>query len=153
MRGGADSATGARTTGDRIHSAAIRLLREVRTVDDGTALSAPRLSILSVLAFKGPLSLGALAEAEQVTPATMTRHIQGLEAEGLVSRAKTSTDNRVVTITLSKEGRRRFDAARNTRLAALDLAVSQLAPDDISALDAASSALLALAARLAANRP
>ncbi|WP_339742889.1 MarR family transcriptional regulator [uncultured Maricaulis sp.] len=148
MTGGSNSAKRGRTTGDRVHSAAIRFLRAVRTVDDGARLSAPRLSILSVLAFKGPLSLGSLAEAEQVTPATMTRHIQGLETGGLVSRAKTSKDNRVVTISLSGEGRRQFDAARNARLAALDSAVAALEPEDIAKLDAASAALLALAERL-----
>ena len=43
----------------RLHAAAIRLLRTLRREDDGTGLSAPRLSALSVIAFAGPLSLAS----------------------------------------------------------------------------------------------
>ena len=51
---------------DRLHSAAIHLLRAARRDDESFGLSAARLSALSVVVFAGPLSLGALAAAEQV---------------------------------------------------------------------------------------
>jgi hypothetical protein len=37
----------------RLHSSAIRLLRTLRREDDGSGLSAPRLSALSVVVFGG----------------------------------------------------------------------------------------------------
>ena len=55
---------------DRLHSAAIHLLRRLRREDATTGLSAPRLSALSVIVFGGPLTLGELANAEQVRPPT-----------------------------------------------------------------------------------
>ena len=62
----------------RLHSASIRLLRTLRREDDGSGLSAPRLSALSVIVFAGPLSLAELAAAEQVTPPTMSRIVEAL---------------------------------------------------------------------------
>ena len=51
---------------DRLHSAAIHLLRRLRVEDEALGISAPRLSALSVLVFAGPRRVGELAEAEQV---------------------------------------------------------------------------------------
>ena len=58
---------------DRLHSAAIHLLRRVRKQDVATGEGPARLSALSVLVFGGPKTLGELAAAEQVKPPTMSR--------------------------------------------------------------------------------
>ena len=71
---------------DRLHSAAIHLLRRIRKVDEASGLSAARLSALSVLVFGGPTTLGALARAEQVSAPTMSRLVSGLERDGFVVR-------------------------------------------------------------------
>ena len=71
---------------DRLHSAAIHLLRRLRVEDEALGISAPRLSALSVLVFAGPRRVGELAEAEQVEPPTMTRLVDGMEREGYVAR-------------------------------------------------------------------
>ena len=57
---------------DRLHSAAIHLLRRLRREDDASGLGAPQLSALSVIVFAGPITLGALARAEQVRPPTIS---------------------------------------------------------------------------------
>jgi hypothetical protein len=62
---------------DRLHSAAIHLLRRLRVEDEALGISAPRLSALSVLVFAGPRRVGELAEAEQVEPPT--RLVDGME--------------------------------------------------------------------------
>jgi len=49
----------------RLHSSAVRLLRTLRREDDGSGLSAPRLSALSVIVFAGPMSLAELAAASR----------------------------------------------------------------------------------------
>jgi hypothetical protein len=71
---------------DRLHSAAIHLLRRLRVEDEALGISAPRLSVLSVLVFSGPMRIGELAHAEQVEPPTMTRLIDGLQRDGYVAR-------------------------------------------------------------------
>ena len=63
---------------DRLHSAAIHLLRRLRREDDASGQSAPRLSALSVLVFGGPQTIGALAAAEQVRVPTMSRVVAAL---------------------------------------------------------------------------
>jgi DNA-binding MarR family transcriptional regulator len=58
---------------DRLHSAAIHLLRRVRQQDTASGVGPAQLSALSVLVFAGPKTLGDLAAAEQVKPPTMSR--------------------------------------------------------------------------------
>ena len=77
---------------DRLHSAAIHLLRRIRKVDEASGLSAARLSALSVLVFGGPTTVGALARAEQVSAPTMSRLVSGLERDGFVVREVDEAD-------------------------------------------------------------
>ena len=79
---------------DRLHSAAIHLLRRLRVEDEALGISAPRLSALSVLVFAGPRRVGELAEAEQVEPPTMTRLVDGMERDGYVVRGPDPDDRR-----------------------------------------------------------
>ena len=81
---------------DRLHSAAIHLLRRLRRQDDASGLPAPQLSALSVIVFGGRITLGDLAQAEQVRPPTITRVVAALEEDGLVERVSASDDRRVV---------------------------------------------------------
>ena len=76
----------AEETADRIHSAAIRLLRFVRKEDVASGIPAAQLSALSVLVFAGHQSLTALAAAEQVKPPTMSQLVSELERQGLAVR-------------------------------------------------------------------
>ena len=70
---------------DRLHSAAIHLLRRFRKQDVATGEGPARLSALSVLVFGGPKTLGELAAAEQVKPPTMSRMVAGLARSRLMS--------------------------------------------------------------------
>src|ERR1041385_1747965 len=93
-------------TADRLHSAAIHLLRSLRTEDRSSGLSGPRLSALSVIVFAGPIAMSALAAAEQVRPPTMTRLVAELERLGLVERARDSEDLRGIRVRATAKGRR-----------------------------------------------
>src|SRR5438034_8256384 len=91
---------------DRFHSAAIHALRHVRREDPASGLSAARLSALSVLVFGGARTLGELAGAEHVRPATMTPIVQALEEAGLVARERDARDGRVTRIRATRKGER-----------------------------------------------
>src|ERR671931_1120693 len=91
---------------DRFHSAAIHALRHVRREDPATGVSTARLSALSVLVYGGPHTLGELAAAEQVRPATMTRIAQSLVEDGYVRRDADPRDGRVVRLTATAKGER-----------------------------------------------
>src|SRR5687768_15743428 len=106
----AAKASGNFSTADRLHSAAIHLLRRLRREDTATGLAPARLSALSVLVFGGPMNLTSLAAAEQVRPPTMTRVVQALEAEGLVRREADAVDRRGARLVATARGRRILEA-------------------------------------------
>ena len=138
----------AERTADRLHSAAIHLLRRLRREDATSGLSAPRLSALSVLVFGGPLTLGELANAEQVRPPTMTRLVTALEADGLVTREPDASDGRLTRIRATPNGRTLLLRSRARRVAALTAEVRALAPDEREVLDAAVTVLEGVIDRL-----
>src|SRR3954451_7963800 len=97
---------------NRLHSAAIHLLRRARRVDAESHLPAPQLSALSVIVYGGPISLGALAAAEQVRPPTMTRLVAAMELGGLIERDPDKDDRRVVRIRATAKGKRILEDGR-----------------------------------------
>jgi DNA-binding MarR family transcriptional regulator len=117
---------------DRLHSAAIHLLRRAAEEDRAAGLSRARLSALSVVVFRGPLTLGELAAAEGVRSATMTGIVNGLERAGLVRRRPHGTDRRAVQVEATAAGRRLLDRARARRL---ELVASKLADVSDAELD------------------
>jgi DNA-binding MarR family transcriptional regulator len=119
---------------DQLHSAAIHLLRQLRKEDDASGLSAPRLSALSVVVFGGPLTLGALARAEQVKPPTMTRIVTGLEKGDLVRRKDDSRDARLTHIEATAKGNKVLAAGRARRVARLAGAIAKLKPTELAEL-------------------
>ena len=126
---------------DRLHSAAIHLLRRLRVEDAASGLTAPRLSALSVIVFAGPLTLSALAAAEQVRPPTMTRLVAALERAGLVAREPDPDDRRQVLLRATPAGRRLLEAGRARRTASLATRLAELPPADLAALARAASLL------------
>jgi DNA-binding MarR family transcriptional regulator len=134
---------------DRLHSAAIHLLRRLRREDARTGLSGPRLSALSVVVFAGPLTLGELAAAEQVKPPTMTRLVRALEARGLVTREPDEHDGRVVRLRATDNGRKLMAEGRARRVRALAEGLRTLDTTDVTALEGAVRTLERVVRRLA----
>jgi DNA-binding MarR family transcriptional regulator len=104
---------------DRLHSVAIHLLRRVRRVDEATGISPAELSALSVVVFGGPLTLGDLAQAEQVRPPSMTRIVKLLEADGLITRVPDESDRRVAWLRATPRGEQIMKQGRSARVALL----------------------------------
>jgi DNA-binding MarR family transcriptional regulator len=118
----------------RLHAASIKLLRLLRRQDDASGLSAPRLSALSVLVFGGPLSLAELAAAEQVRAPTMSRLVEGLVRDGLVSREPVPGNRRMVRISATEAGRELLEAGRARRVRALVARLETIAASERRAL-------------------
>jgi len=129
-----------------LNSAAIHLLRRLRKEDRALGISAARLSALSVVVFGGPLTLGELAAAEDVTPPTMTRLVAALEAEGLIARASDPGDGRVVRVRATAKGRRVMERGRARRTESLAAQLAALSPDQLDTLEHATAILEALTA-------
>lgn len=122
---------------DRLHSAAIHLLRRARGRDVELGLSGPRLSALSVVVFAGPLTVSELAAAEQVRPPTMTRLVDALQRATLVSREPNPEDARSVLVRATATGRLALSRGRSRRIEDLAARLSELPPDDLRTLAAA----------------
>ena len=114
---------------DRLHSAAIHLLRRVRVRDRESGIGPAQLSALSVLVFGGPRSLGELADAEQVRPPTMSRIVAGLERAGLIRRHATE-DGRRVRLEASAKGRKILEAGRQRRVESLAKALASFTDNE-----------------------
>lgn len=134
---------------DRLHSAAIHLLRRVRGQDESSGLSPARLSALSVVVFAGPVTLGRLASAEQVTPPTMTRLVAALEADGLISRKDDTEDRRVVWLSATAKGKKTLLEGKRRRVHALAAALNGLNSEELTILSDAA----ALISRIVATPP
>jgi DNA-binding MarR family transcriptional regulator len=101
---------------DRLHSAAIHLLRHTRKQDVLAKVGPARLSALSVLVFGGPMALGQLAAAEQVKAPTMSRIVVGLKRSGLARIEADTKDARRIRVTATAKGERLLQQARERRI-------------------------------------
>ncbi len=119
---------------DRLHSAAIHLLRYARKQDVLSREGPARLSALSVLVFGGPMTLGQLASAEQVKPPTMSRIVAGLKRSGLAKIDSDSRDARRIRVTVTSKGERLLQEARRKRILALTEVLSGLNEAELTLL-------------------
>ena len=97
-------------------------------------MSAPRLSVLAVLASGGAKSLADLAAAQAVRAPTMSRIVEALVSEGLATREADPSNRRKVRIAATDEGRRRLEAGRERRVRALRERLRRLADSEQRAL-------------------
>jgi DNA-binding MarR family transcriptional regulator len=119
---------------DRLHSAAIHLLRRLRVEDEALGISAPRLSVLSVLVFAGPKRIGELARVEQVEPPTISRLVDGLVRDGLAVREPDPDDARAVRVRATPTGARTLRRGRARRVETLRTRLATLSPTELAAL-------------------
>jgi DNA-binding MarR family transcriptional regulator len=131
-------------TADRLHSAAIHLLRRVRREDEAAGLGPARLSALSVVVFGGPIRVTELARAEQVRAPTMTPIVAALERDGLVTREADASDARAVILRATPKGRRLLAEGRRRRVRRLAADLRALGPADRQTVRAAADVLLRL---------
>ena len=144
MRKGRGQADGAHAIAERLHSAAIRLLRRLRKTDAAQGLSGPKSSALSVLVFGGPQTLKDLAAAEQVRAPTMSRLVAELEAQGLATKKADADDRRVVRIAATAKGKALLEAGRERRLEVLTKQIGDLTREERRALMSAAEVLARL---------
>jgi DNA-binding MarR family transcriptional regulator len=132
---------------DRLHSAAIHLLRRVRKQDVATGEGPARLSALSVLVFGGPKTLGELAAAERVKPPTMSRMVAGLARSRLIQITDDPQDARRIRIRATAKGVRLLQKGRQLRIQYLASRLDRLSPQELSDLGKAVEILSSLLSR------
>lgn len=130
-----------REVADRLHSAAIHLLRRVRRQDVASGLGPARLSALSAVVFGGPCSLQQLAAAEQVKPPTMSRIVAALEDQRLLTRAADARDGRKILLHATAKGVALMQRGRKRRIEYLVQQLQRLSQADMRQLADATGIL------------
>jgi DNA-binding MarR family transcriptional regulator len=125
----------------QLHEQFARLTRQLRTLDLPQGMTPERLSALSVIEKRGPISVTALADKEMVRPATMSRMVAALVEEGLVKRGEDKSDGRGVLVTTTAKGRRAFQRAQEQRLQHFAEVLDSLSTDQLSAMRSLTTAL------------
>jgi MarR family transcriptional regulator for hemolysin len=111
---------------------ALRARFEARLAEAGASF--PAWAVLSCAIAEEGLSQRELAERMGIEGATLTKHLDRLEAEGLIARQRDSDDRRIVRVSPTSAARR-----LHTRMAAVaagldaDL-VAGLSPDEVGGL-------------------
>ncbi|NLA74185.1 MAG: MarR family transcriptional regulator [Deltaproteobacteria bacterium] len=82
-----------------------------KELDKVHKISSAQLNCLLTLQENGPLSPSQIAKLMMVNSSTITGIIDRLEHKGLVKRMRISTDRRVITIELTKNGKDLADNA------------------------------------------
>lgn len=122
-----------RQTGDaaiaaRLRLSATRLARILRRQAD-TGLSPSQLSALATVEIHGPMTLGALAEHENVAPPSVTKVVHLLETQGLVGREAGANDRRIAMVSITREGARLLNESRRRKNEWLAERLARLEPD------------------------
>ena len=125
----------------RLSTSAVHLVRRLHREGAALGTSSTRLSALSVLVLGGPRTLGQLADAEGVTPPSMTRLVTAMEADGLVVRGRSDADGRLVIISATAHGAELLHQGRDQRVEVLAAMLRSLPDADQRTLEQAARIL------------
>jgi DNA-binding MarR family transcriptional regulator len=134
----------------RLRLSATRLARILRQQAD-LGLTPSQVTALATIGREGPLTLGALAETEHVTPPSMTKVVEKLEELGFIERTVDATDRRRVLAATTPAGDALLVEARARKDAILVSRIDALGDDDVVRLAAALDVLDVLAGSLAGS--
>ena len=128
----------------RLRLSVTRLSRILRQQAD-LGLTASQLTALATISREGPLTLGALAEVEHVSPPTITKIVEKLEALGVIERRIDDDDRRRILAATTQAGEDLLAEGRARKNAILITRMAQLDADQVARLAEALDALDALA--------
>jgi DNA-binding MarR family transcriptional regulator len=94
------------------------------------AITREQYWVLRVLMENGKMKIKDLASAIGCTAGSASVAVKRLEKAGLVSRERSEKDERVVTVTLEKQGIKKLDAWRDEQLASMARVFEPLRPDE-----------------------
>jgi DNA-binding MarR family transcriptional regulator len=137
------------TTDEKSAAAALRvtiarIYRALR-LSATTGITPSQVSVLFRIEQSEPVRMGVLAHLERITPATLSKVVDSLEALNLVEREQDSEDGRVTLVKVSRAGRKLIETQRTASTLALEEALAKLAPNEREVLMQSLPALEKLA--------
>ena len=103
--------------GLQLSQAARSVSRAFEAALDGAGGTLPVWLILLNLKIRKPASQRELAEAVGVREATLTHHLNAMDARGLITRTRDAANRRVQVVTLTEAGEAAFARMRDTATA------------------------------------
>jgi DNA-binding MarR family transcriptional regulator len=126
---------------NRLNSAAIHLLRRIARHDGADGVTPARLSALSVLVYGKARTVGELARRQSVSLPTVSRMVDALVREGLVTRTEDPADRRSQTLEVTRRGRELMERGRSRRIRELADELRALDATELTALEQGVAAL------------
>ncbi len=119
-------------------------LRQYTRQMDDRGIRPRDFSVLRFVMESGPVTIGDVQEYLVRSPSVASTVISGLEEAGLVTRTRSTEDNRVVLVALTEQGRQFADDAPLGGLPLLRRKLQTLPPEQIETLEEAMNLLFAL---------
>ncbi len=113
------------------------------------SISLIHLNVLTLLEATGPMSMGHLADALDISVASITGVIDRMEARGLVERRRDAEDRRVVLVQPARGAKKVFGDIDGRRRKALGMLLSRLSDAELQGLLEGHRALRAARAEFA----
>jgi DNA-binding MarR family transcriptional regulator len=129
----------------RLRRVISKLARQLNASSTGEGLTPTQASVLGLIVFRGPLSLGELADLEGLNPTMLSRVVSKLQTMGLIDRIPDPADLRSASVAATPEGARTDERVKAQRAAAVSRCMAQLAPQSQAVLTEALPALEELA--------
>ncbi len=130
----------------RLHRLANHLTEQLMVVYRRFGLGEGDFDVLATLRRAGPpfeRAPGELAQFTMVTTGAMTKRIDRLERDGLVTRRRSGTDGRGRVVALTQAGRELIDTAFTEHMRNERRLLDALSPEDAAALEALLTTWLA----------
>jgi len=122
---------------DALRPVLLRVGRELRREARAVGISAEQLSLLVAIKYTPGVGIRGLAAHERISAPALTKHVDRLERNGLVTRTPSPDDGRRIGLALTEEGQRVLRRVRSRRTAWLATRLRGLAPTELKAIEAA----------------
>jgi len=99
-------------------------------------MSVPQFRTLAFVYRNEGASLSEVADHMALTLPTMSMLVDGLIVHGFVNRREDPEDRRRMTLTLTRDGRARFESARESTMTYLEQRLRQLSPSERATITA-----------------
>lgn len=129
----------------RLRRAVTRLARRFNVAADAVGLTPTQASILGLVAGRGPIGVGALAQLEYLHPSVLSRIVSRLDELGLITRTPDPNDLRAAVLEATPRGRSTNEQIVEQRSRAVVAGAATLTSSEVAALRRALPALERLA--------
>lgn len=140
----AKSRTDTLAVAERLRPVLLQINRELRRETRAGGASPEHVSLLVAIKYTPGIGVRELAARERISAAAMSKHVDRLERDGLVTRTPSEEDRRRVGLTLTPEGQKILRRVRSRRTAWLISRLDELSPEELDSVEAALEPLARL---------